>query len=164
MAEQRAAQEPARRDPFELWRQLYEANEQAWNKAIKEMTTTPDYAEAQGKLLEILLAYQKFIRDGITTQLTTLNVPTRDDISRLGELIVALEEKVDRLEETISRQDEAVGRVAQQMARMERHLARQTEEEPSARSQEAAESAMERPRRAAGRGGRQTGATEGAAG
>ncbi len=86
-------------DPFEVWRQLYEANEQAWTKAVKEMTTTQDYAEAQGKMLESMLAFQKMMRENMSAQLSNLNVPTRDDVSRLGELVLGLEEKVDGLDD-----------------------------------------------------------------
>jgi polyhydroxyalkanoic acid synthase PhaR subunit len=101
MTENRPSQESAAYDPFQLWRQFYEANEEAWTKAMKEMTTTPGYAEMQGKMLESFLSYQKMMRDALTTQMYTLNIPTRDDISRLGELIVGLEEKVDQIDETL---------------------------------------------------------------
>lgn len=101
MAEQKTGQktgpENPQADPFALWRQYYEANEAAWTRAVKEMTTTPSFAEAQGKLLEIVLSSQKLLRDGIAAQLGSLNLPTRDDVARLGELILGLEEKVDAL-------------------------------------------------------------------
>ena len=92
-------------DPFESWRKLYDATEQAWNNAIKEMTTMPSYVEAQGKMLEVFLAYQKLVRDAMSTQLTSFNLPTRDDVSRLGELLVGLEEKVDQLDDQVGELD-----------------------------------------------------------
>lgn len=101
MSEERASQESTNYDPFQLWRQFYEANEEAWTKAIKEVSTTPGYAEMQGKMLEAFLSYQKMMRDAMTTQMNTLNIPTRDDITRLGELIVGIEEKVDQIDETL---------------------------------------------------------------
>ncbi len=110
MTDSSAQQEPARRDPFELWRQFYEANEQAWSKAVREMVTTREYAEAQGKMLETFLAFQKMMREGMTTQLTNLNLPTRDDVARLGELILGLEEKVDQLEDRLASLDERLAK------------------------------------------------------
>jgi polyhydroxyalkanoic acid synthase PhaR subunit len=101
MTENRTPEESASYDPFQLWRQFYETNEEAWTKAVKEMTTTPGYAEMQGKMLESFLSYQKLLRDTMTTQMNTLNIPTRDDITRLGELIVGIEEKVDQIDETL---------------------------------------------------------------
>jgi polyhydroxyalkanoic acid synthase PhaR subunit len=101
MTENRKSQESAGYDPFQLWRQFYEANEEAWTKAMKEVVTTPGYAEMQGKMLESFLSYQKLMRDAMTTQMNTLNIATRDDITRLGELIVGIEEKVEQIDETL---------------------------------------------------------------
>lgn len=99
MSQADAKQSTPNFDPFEMWRQFYEANEQAWTKAVKEMTTTQDYAEAQGKMLESMLAFQKMMRESMSTQLNSLNVPTRDDVSRLGELVLGLEEKMDKIDD-----------------------------------------------------------------
>jgi hypothetical protein len=84
-------------DPFEVWRQLYETNEQAWSAALEESMSGPDYDEASGKMLETMLAAQKSIRTNMRTYLETMNVPTREDIARLGELVIGLEEKIDQL-------------------------------------------------------------------
>lgn len=102
MTESRSSHETSGSDPFELWRQFYSANEEMWTKAMKDMITTPDYAEAQGKMLEIFLSYQKYIRETMSSQLSTMNLPSGDDVARLGELIVGLEEKVDQSEEEIT--------------------------------------------------------------
>jgi polyhydroxyalkanoic acid synthase PhaR subunit len=119
MTESRNPQEPPRFDPFEIWRQFYETNEQSWAKSIREMTTTPDYVEAQGKMLETFLAYQKIVRDAMTSQLNFFNVPTRDDVGRLGEMIVGVEEKVDRLDEAIDKLEETIQYLSQQVAHAE---------------------------------------------
>ena len=92
---------PLAPDPFEFWRQLYEANERAWNASLERAMGTPAFAEAQGKLLETILAAQKSTRDGMRTYLEAINVPTREDIARLGEMIAALEEKIDHLDDRL---------------------------------------------------------------
>ena len=97
-------------DPFELWRQVYEANERAWSAALERTLSTPAFAEAQGKLLETLLAAQKTARENVRTYLEMMNVPTREDISRVGELIVALEEKVDQLDDRLEQVEAALRR------------------------------------------------------
>ncbi len=156
MAQQREAQQPPRFDPFEFWRQFYEANEQAWTKAIKEMTTSQSFVEAQGRMLEIFLAYQKLLRDAMSTQLTILNMPTREDVSRLGEVVVGVEEKVDQLHEAAGRLQEAVDQLNRQLARIERQLARQGEAgAPEAKAAEAVE-ATTRTERPSPRTGRKT--------
>ena len=47
--------------------------------------------------MEALLNGQQTLRHQMRAYLEALNVPTREDIARLGELIVGLEEKIDQL-------------------------------------------------------------------
>jgi polyhydroxyalkanoic acid synthase PhaR subunit len=89
-------------DPFELWRQIYETNERAWNAVLERTVNNPSFAESTGKVLETFLSAQKTVRDNMRTYLEQINLPTREDISRLGELIVALEEKVDQLDDRLA--------------------------------------------------------------
>ena len=89
-------------DPFELWRQIYETNERAWNTVLERTVNNPAFAESSGKLLETFLAAQKTVRDNMRFYLEQINLPTREDVARLGELIVALEEKVDQLDDRLA--------------------------------------------------------------
>ena len=89
-------------DPFELWRQIYDTNERAWNAVLERTVNNPAFAESSGKILETFLSAQKTVRDNMRTYLEQVNLPTREDISRLGELIVSLEEKVDQLDDRLS--------------------------------------------------------------
>lgn len=101
---------PAGYDPFEMWRQVYETNEKAWSETLERLTSTPSFAESQGKLLETLLAAQKQMRDSTRLFLESANFPTRDDIARLGEILVGLEEKIDQLDERLGDIQQAVNR------------------------------------------------------
>jgi polyhydroxyalkanoic acid synthase PhaR subunit len=95
-------------DAFEIWRQLYDANEQAWSAALEQAMGSREFGESSGKLLETLLAAQKSVRESMRTYLETMNVPTREDIARLGELVVGLEEKVDQLGDRLDGIEEAL--------------------------------------------------------
>jgi polyhydroxyalkanoic acid synthase PhaR subunit len=97
MSEPTQAGGSPRPDPFELWREMYDANERAWAKALEQTTSRPEFAEASSKMLENLLSGQRMLRDSMRTYLEAANMPTREDIARVGELIVNLEEKVDQL-------------------------------------------------------------------
>ena len=90
-------------DPFALWKQIYEANERAWSAALERAMSSPTFAETQGKVLETFLQAQRAVRDQMQRYLEAVNVPTREDIARLGELIVGLEEKVDQLDDRLAR-------------------------------------------------------------
>jgi polyhydroxyalkanoic acid synthase PhaR subunit len=89
--------------PFELWRQIYETNERAWNAVLERTVNNPAFAESSGKILETFLSAQKTVRDNMRQYLEQVNLPTREDIARLGELIVSLEEKVDQLDDRLAR-------------------------------------------------------------
>jgi BMFP domain-containing protein YqiC len=95
-------------DPFEVWRQLYNTNERAWSAALEQAMSSPEAGEAGGKLLETMLAAQKSVRDNMRTYLESMNVPTREDIARLGELVIGLEEKIDQLADRLEAVEEAV--------------------------------------------------------
>jgi len=95
-------------DPYETWRQLYEANERAWTSALEQAMNSPEFNESSGKMLETMLAAQKSVRDNMRTYLETMNVPTREDIARLGELVVGLEEKIDQVVDRLDTIEDAI--------------------------------------------------------
>jgi hypothetical protein len=95
-------------DLFETWRQLYDANERAWSDALGEAMGSTEFAHSSGKLLETMLAAQKSVRDNMRTYLETMNVPTREDIARLGEIVIGLEEKIDQVADRLDAIEEAV--------------------------------------------------------
>jgi Collagen triple helix repeat (20 copies) len=95
-------------DPFEVWRQLYDANERTWSAALEQAMGSREFGDSSGKLLETMLAAQKTVRDNMRTYLETMNVPTREDIARLGELVIGLEEKVDQVADRLDAIEQAV--------------------------------------------------------
>src|ERR671933_960054 len=103
-------QSPRPPDPFELWRQIYETNERAWNTVLERTVSNPAFAESSGKLLRRHVSAQKTVRDNMRSYLEQINLPTREDIARLGELIVALEEKVDQLDDRLEQVEAALQR------------------------------------------------------
>ncbi len=119
MTETRTEEPSARPDPFEMWRQLYDMNERAWQKAMEQTVTRPEFADASSKMLETILSAQRMVRDSMRTYLETVNVPTREDIARLGELVVNLEEKVDQILDRLDAMEAAKPAAAQKKASAE---------------------------------------------
>jgi polyhydroxyalkanoic acid synthase PhaR subunit len=95
-------------DAFAVWRQLYDANEKAWNAALEQSMGTSEFGESSGRLLETMLAAQKSVRDNMRAYLETMNVPTREDIARLGELVIGLEEKSDQIADRLEALDDVI--------------------------------------------------------
>src|SRR5207244_10947376 len=105
-------------DPFEVWRQIYETNERAWNAVLERTVKNPSFAESSGKILETFLSAQKTVRDNMRSYLEQINLPTREDIARLGELIVSLEEKVDQLDDRLANIERSISAAASAAAKM----------------------------------------------
>jgi len=95
-------------DVFGVWRELYDANEKAWTTALEQAMGTSEFGESSGRLLETMLAAQKSVRDNMRAYLETMNVPTREDIARLGELVVGLEEKSDQIVDRLDILDDVI--------------------------------------------------------
>jgi polyhydroxyalkanoic acid synthase PhaR subunit len=95
-------------DAFGVWRQLYDANEKAWTTALEQAMGTSEFGESSGRLLETMLAAQKSVRDNMRAYLETMNVPTREDIARLGELVIGLEEKSDQIADRLDDLDDVL--------------------------------------------------------
>jgi polyhydroxyalkanoic acid synthase PhaR subunit len=107
-------------DVFAVWRQLYDANEKAWTTALEDAMGTTEFSESSGRLLETMLAAQKSVRENMRAYLETVNVPTREDIARLGELIVGLEEKSDQIADRLDVLDTDLGARSGDSARLDR--------------------------------------------
>jgi polyhydroxyalkanoic acid synthase PhaR subunit len=88
-------------DPFALWRQAYETAERTWSKTLEQTTASEAFAASLGRSLDSYLGFQKVMRDNMQLYLESMNFPTRNDVARLGELIVNLENKIDDLDDRV---------------------------------------------------------------
>jgi hypothetical protein len=154
---------PRASDPFELWRQIYETNERAWNAVLERTVNNPAFAESSGKILETFLSAQKTVRDNMRTYLEQINLPTREDIARLGELIISLEEKVDqfddrlaRVERALSASETAATKLDDRFARLERSVATAAERRAASTPAAGRTSPSTRPASSATGGGAST--------
>ncbi len=168
MADQQTERSAPRPDPFAFWARVYEAGEQAWTAAMRDAIAAPSYATLQGKWLDVTLSYQKLLRDLVSAQLASLNVPTRDDVARVGELSVGIEEKVDRLYDGLADLRAQLGQVASLLGDATRRLDELAErlagtardaDRPAAGGREGAPVSLARARaaRGSGRGDRGSG-------
>jgi polyhydroxyalkanoic acid synthase PhaR subunit len=107
-------------DAFAVWRQLYDANEKAWTSALEQAMGTSEFGESSGRLLETMLAAQKSVRDNMRAYLETMNVPTREDIARLGELVIGLEEKSDQIADRLDALDDVIRTQSAEAGRIDR--------------------------------------------
>jgi len=97
-------------DPTGMFKQMRDTNMQAWSKTMIELVNTEAYAEATGAMLDAWLAasgpFRKVMQSSVTQALEQLNLPTRDDVTRLAERLTNIEMRLDDME---ARLDENVG-------------------------------------------------------
>lgn len=85
-------------DFTELWKEIYFKTEAAWAEIFKELISTQAFVNYLNKSLEGNLAYEKVLRQSIDKYMEKSPVPSKKDISRVAELVISLEEKIDGLE------------------------------------------------------------------
>ena len=88
-------------DPFGLWKQMIEAQGQAWSRLFQEMMGTEAFAATTGRYLDNLLNVRGTIEKGLEQQFRALNLPSRSDFTRLATEVAELRTAVDRLTERI---------------------------------------------------------------
>ena len=94
-------------DPYETWRQLYDANERAWSAALEQAMGSPSSA-SRAATRDDARRPEVGSRVNMRTYLESMNVPTREDIARLGELVVGIEEKIDQVADRLDAIEDAV--------------------------------------------------------
>jgi polyhydroxyalkanoic acid synthase PhaR subunit len=82
-------------DPFAAWKSFYQMNEEAWTQMLEQMMGTQAFAKAMGQWLDNSLKAQDAARKNVEASLSAMNFPSKGDITRLAEQIVAVDAKLD---------------------------------------------------------------------
>ncbi|MCO6455225.1 MAG: hypothetical protein J5I93_07985 [Pirellulaceae bacterium] len=89
-------------DPTGLVKSMRDASLDAWSKMMVELVNTQAYAEAQGTMLDAWLSnsapFRKGTENAINQTLANLNLPSREDITRLAERLTNIEMRLDDLD------------------------------------------------------------------
>lgn len=82
---------------LEAWRSMMQQWETSANKTLTEATSTKESAALLNGTLQGALQMQTAFTTAMEKYLTTLNLPTRNDVLQLSQQIKELERKVDAL-------------------------------------------------------------------
>ena len=89
-------------DPTGLLKTMRDSGMDAWSKAMIQFVNTEAYAQATGALLDAWLTtsapFRKATEAAMTQALVNLNMPTRDDVTRLAERLTNIEKRLDDLD------------------------------------------------------------------
>ena len=102
-------------DPTGMLKQMRDTGLDAYAKMMVELVNTQAYAEAQGAMLDAWLSnsapFRKAMESATLQNLASMNVPSRDDITRLAERLTNIEMRLDdmdaKLDEALSQKNAA---------------------------------------------------------
>ena len=82
-------------DPAGMLKGMRDTNMDAWAKMMVQLVNTDAYAESTGAMLDAWLTssgpFRKVMEDSMAKTLEQLNLPSRDDVSRIAERLTHIE-------------------------------------------------------------------------
>jgi len=81
---------------------------QSANEAFKEVMSTSAFAAANGQLVESIMEMQQEVDDVTQDTISQMGMPTRDDVTEIGERIVELERRQHAVENKLDQILDAV--------------------------------------------------------
>ncbi len=89
-------------DPFEMWRDWMADSERQWNGFLNNAMATDQFTQSMGQFMDVYLNMQKSMNEVMGRYLSSINLPTRNDILALGERMSAIEDGLGKVEATIA--------------------------------------------------------------
>jgi hypothetical protein len=98
-------------DPTGMMKSMRDASMDAWSKMMIQLVNTDAYAKATGALLDAWLGssmpFRKAMETALTQTLTSLQLPTRTDITNLAQRLTQIEMRLDDLEANLAQTQHA---------------------------------------------------------
>lgn len=85
-------------DMVEFWKTMYFSTEDMWGNAIKEYLTTKSFVGMFNEMKDQYLSAYKVANQEMDKYLEVNPIPSKKDIARVAELVIALEDKIDNFD------------------------------------------------------------------
>ena len=89
-------------DPTGMLKEMRDSNMDGWAKMMVEFVGTEAYAESTGAMLDAWLTssgpLRKMMENNMTQAMAQMNMPTRDDVSRIAERLTNIEMRLDDMD------------------------------------------------------------------
>ena len=85
-------------DPTEVFRNLLTEWERGFDAVANKIMGTDEFSKSMNQFQNLQLGMQQRFNEAMAQQLTTFNIPSRDDILRLGESVRDLDRRMARIE------------------------------------------------------------------
>ena len=103
-------------DPTGMFKDMRNANMDAWSKMMIQLVNTDAYARATAAVLDAWTStsapFRKLIETTMTQVLTNLNMPTRADVISLAERLTNIEMRLDDLEAKLEERQRSARKAA----------------------------------------------------
>ena len=99
-------------DPFTFYKEWYDATSETWATVVGELIGTDRFMEAVGQFLESYTSFARTMRRVNEEYFHSLQLPTRSDVARVAELVIALENKVDQVEDALETFEDSYPKLA----------------------------------------------------
>ena len=88
-------------DPFSIWKNMYDQTEKNMNEVINETLKTEAFSEWLGQVQNTYLQYQQLVQKSTEEYLKQVNMPSREEVASLANLIINIEEKIENIDQKI---------------------------------------------------------------
>ncbi|MGE5398068.1 MAG: hypothetical protein ACM3MK_11130 [Chitinophagales bacterium] len=85
-------------NPYEVWKKMYFAAEDAAAATVREAIKTKGFAQTIDSMLDNYLLQHKLFTDSSNKLLDKSPFPSKADVARVAELVISIEDKIDRIE------------------------------------------------------------------
>ncbi len=80
--------------------------ERSFDAFANQVMGTEAYSQAMNEMQKAQLTYQRGMTDMMAQQLTAMNIPTREDVIQLSELVRQMDRRLERIEERLAMNDQ----------------------------------------------------------
>ena len=100
-------------DPLQLSTRLYNATSGPLSDFVGDLIEREDILDVSSQFLQSYASFYKVFRRNSEEYLKNLSIPVRSDITRVAELVLSLEDKIDRIEEAFEDFEDGQAALAQ---------------------------------------------------
>lgn len=93
---------PQSTDPFAVWRDWMSQSERQWNAFLNNAMATDEFSQTVGRFMDVYVNMQKNMNEAMSRYLSSVNLPSRQDILGVGDRLTAIEERLTNIEKSLT--------------------------------------------------------------
>jgi DNA repair exonuclease SbcCD ATPase subunit len=114
-------------NPLEFWQGVNQRNEEMFSRFLQQFVGTPDFAKNLGQTANASAMYRNAIKQTARFYLEAADMPTREDVARLGEMLINIEGKLEELNESVVNLEDELDETEDSLEALSKTLAKNQE-------------------------------------